>query len=257
MKLVPVKRWRSPAYPTRDILNRHPELLYLVPQRWRRNRLALAALSGVLSLSLANQGCRAGPRAGPVFIHGEGRGALGCVVVNPPVFLTEDDARQVVQDEAKQAGLDFGTAGYVLRDAPIPVTKRHLISLPFGLISVRTGDLVLDGFDRKSNAGYTFVSEADFEAWKDKGVALGELTTVSSMNILEAAQVLEAGLARRRSAPWLGVFYDPMARMRLDSATIRTGDTRKAHQAAHQLGEQELRKQVRDFIRWLKAQGVV
>ena len=32
----------------------------------------------------------------PVFIHGEGRGALGCVVVSPPVFLSEAEALEVL-----------------------------------------------------------------------------------------------------------------------------------------------------------------
>jgi hypothetical protein len=43
MELRPAARYRQPRYPTHRILDEHPELLRLLPARWRRDTLALAA----------------------------------------------------------------------------------------------------------------------------------------------------------------------------------------------------------------------
>jgi len=35
MSIEPVKSYRAPNYPTRTILDTHPELLRLLPKRWQ------------------------------------------------------------------------------------------------------------------------------------------------------------------------------------------------------------------------------
>ena len=55
MDIRSVREYRSPSYPTQGILAEHPELLRLVPERWRRNRLVLTGLGLTCSLLLA--GC--------------------------------------------------------------------------------------------------------------------------------------------------------------------------------------------------------
>jgi hypothetical protein len=43
----------------------------------------------------------------PIFEHGEGRGATGCVVVTFPVFLSEEEAMQVIREELAEHGIDL------------------------------------------------------------------------------------------------------------------------------------------------------
>jgi len=53
MKVTPITRYAPPAYPTRGTLDAQPELLHLMPNRWQRNARVLAAvsvLSGVTAI---------------------------------------------------------------------------------------------------------------------------------------------------------------------------------------------------------------
>ena len=45
----------------------------------------------------------------PIFQHGEGRGATGCIVMSPPVFLSEEEALQVIREEMAAKGVQLGT----------------------------------------------------------------------------------------------------------------------------------------------------
>ena len=46
-------------------------------------------------------------RAAPVFVHGDGVGASGCVMIAPPVYLSEEDALNIIFTELKKEGLSF------------------------------------------------------------------------------------------------------------------------------------------------------
>jgi hypothetical protein len=123
MELKPVARYDEPRYPTHRILEDHPELLRLIPRRWQGNRLALAALGMAAGIVLGSQQASAQEVAAtgdptpaatspvsmvaPLFLHGEGRGSTGCVVVNPPLFLSEEEGRAVIQEELWTVGLTF------------------------------------------------------------------------------------------------------------------------------------------------------
>jgi hypothetical protein len=51
VRLKPVKRCAPPRFPTRAILDAHPELLRLVPKRWQGNALVLGAVAAALEIS--------------------------------------------------------------------------------------------------------------------------------------------------------------------------------------------------------------
>lgn len=116
MELKPLGRYGEPRYPTHHILEEHPELLRLIPRRWQGNRLALAALGMAAGIVLGSQRASAQEVAAtnepasmvaPLFVHGQGRGALGCVAVSPPVFLSEAEGRAVIEEELRTVGLSF------------------------------------------------------------------------------------------------------------------------------------------------------
>ena len=39
----------------------------------------------------------------PIFEHGEGRLATGCIVITPPVFLSEEEGMQILREEFAKA----------------------------------------------------------------------------------------------------------------------------------------------------------
>lgn len=301
MKVQSVRRYIRPRYPTCDYLTEHPELLGLIPERWRHNRLVLAVLSMVALLILSRQSLatdedKAVPsasRVAPLFVHGDGRGAFGCVVVNPPVFLSEDEARQVILDEAKNVDLDFAADTLTLKDVTVPVTDKFdsLDERDTAKDSVTKGekttktirtqkrDLVLDGYDHKHGVAYEVISKKDFDEW-ERGrnttvtrtnsngnvqiISSFSMSSVSRYDFKAVAETLTNGLAQTKGQAVLAVFYEPCAhapkmdRLKVDATEAdQKAYWLKREKAAKQLGAEELRQQVRDFIQWLKAQGVI
>ena len=280
MKCRKVRRYALPEYPTHVYLRDHPELLRWVPQRGKSNRLVLSVLGMVLPLLIARQAAAgeagdppAAPlRVAPLFIHGDGRGSFGCVAVNPPVFFSEDEARQVVQDEARKAGIVFDPNGLTLKNVSLPVTD------PFDFLdekergqrkdggknqsTTKTGDLVLDGVDRTRNVAYEFVSKEDFAAWERQDQSVW--CSVSSYDLKTTASKLAGGLTNATGKTVVALFYEPGAaapEMEYPNAGATEEDWRThwqlRQQAGKKLGEEELRQQVRDFLEWLKAQGII
>ena len=265
-----------PQYPIHNYLSTHPELLYMVPERWRRNTVVLRILAGVVSLILIGEAAAAqkpnttpSSRIAPLFQHGEGRGAFGCVAVNPPVFLSEDEALQVIRDEAKKAGLEFTPDALTIKNASVPITEPYWCPRdeegarpPASQSALQRQNLVLSGFDEKHNVAFEFVSQKEFKAWENKNPAC--MSTVSVYDMKGTAESLRTGLQSETGLPWMGVFYEPAASapdMHRLSKNATEADWKAAwdkhEKAARKIGEEELRKQVDDFIRWLKAQGVI
>ena len=91
MEPRPVIESRNPNYPTRrDVLA-------------GAAAFALAALGGQWRVIAATEEGKI--VVAPIFEHGTGRGADGCVVVSPPVFLSEEEAVQVIREELAKQGI--------------------------------------------------------------------------------------------------------------------------------------------------------
>lgn len=265
MQVKPVRMKVVPQYPTQDYLETHPELLAIVPERWQQNALVRQVLGGVVCLVMASQSpavaqqpaTAAASRIAPLFVHGEGFGMFGCMAVNPPVFLSEDEARKVIQEEAKKAGLEFAPDALTIPDVYVPVTEHNGCSPIAQRLTRERQALALDGFDRKHGIAFEFVSQQDFIAWESKSP--GCVSSVSSFDMKGTAESLRSGLKSAAKVPWLGVFYEPGAARGASEAS--NGATQQGweqrRKAGREVGKEELRKQVRDFIQWLKAQGVI
>jgi hypothetical protein len=288
MRIKAVRRYIAPQYPTRDYLLEHPELLRWIPKRWRKNRLVLGVLGMIVPLIVGCSTSEAddneakapstGIRVAPLFVHGNGRGAFGCVVVNPPVFLSEDEAQQVIRDEAKKAGIEFKDTQLTFTGVMTPVTNR------FDFIAKENAaeeagrqpkekpqppkpktqkcDLSLDGYDEKHGIAYEFVSDDDFNCWETRKPGLS--CTVSRYDFKATAEVLARGLAGVNDKKIVGFFYEPAAgpgkvsypqKGATDADWKAFGEARE--KSGKENGKEELRKQVRDFLAWLKAQGVI
>jgi len=232
MEVKSLKRYGAPGFPTCEVLDEHPELLRLLPRRWRRQALLLAAVTaaGALVAGCRSQialaeaqpaGMPAPPppvpsRVAPVFPHGEGHGFFGGKPA-PTYFLTEEEARQVVVEEGKRAGIDFVADGRELPDIALPVTYRQDAGGSAQPVETHTGPLVLDGADAKRQIAYEYVSQADFAAWEGQSEVKIH-STAWEENLQETAKQLRDGLADAKPAGAFGVFYDPIVTSRADQA---------------------------------------
>jgi hypothetical protein len=183
------------------------------------------------------------------------------MAVNPPVYLSEDEARQVIQEEAKKAGLEFSADAATTSMAIAPVAD-HYWCQGYRLTRGLTGEqvrgtpsgghaLTLDGVDPKRHVAYEFVSRRDYIAFQSKDP--GCVIPKSPSSMAGAAEAPRQTVRSSDATPWVGVFYDLGARPSL-GAQAQPGGPEKAGQ---ELGAEQLRKQVRDFIQWLTAQGVI
>ncbi len=143
MKVRPLKSYRTPGYPTIDAASRIRGLLSRIPMRWQHSPRLAALLGAGLMVKTLVAGAETPPSAGtqapvtqapdrsgrvpqsqetarqvwkatamvaPVLAEAlqyDGRGAVGCVAVDPPTFLTEAEALELIQNELKAAGLEL------------------------------------------------------------------------------------------------------------------------------------------------------
>lgn len=291
--LTPVSSAKMPKYPTREQALAHPSMLCATPHRWIRHPALCAALLFTVSSGLA--GCSS-PGAGsyssstnspqpvstetvtepssaeavesavesgapsiveapvsdqdlldtniPVFTHGSGRGSYGCVSVAPAVFLSEEEALQVIQEEAAAQGVTFTESKTV--SGTFPATSLD----PTGQPETATydGALELDGYNSQLKIGFEFVSQLDVAEWETPNPMEA---SVSTYNMLDTAQRLG------ESAPGVAVFYDPTSDDWEEFGDVYDYDESAYVAAQKEKSLEDLRAQVRDFLQWLSAQGVI
>jgi len=257
MDLVPVKKYGSPNYPDKRAVMENPKLLKTIPERWKGNMYLCTALSSLLVFTFA--GCSQKgdtdkkPAAAPIFEHGTGRGAFGCDSVAPPSFISEEEAFQVVQEEGKKYGIEFKKDGLKLKKVKIPETSYDLTrdnSKSSGINTTHKGTLVLDGYDEEKKIGFEFISEEDYEEWQGDS-KFG--SSVKEYDFLTTAKLLQTGISEKNSEAAVGVFYNPMASLAPDTKL----DYKALKELAVKTAKEDLREQVKDFLQWLKAQGII
>jgi hypothetical protein len=269
MDVTPVRIYARPRYPAREILDRQPELLRVLPNRWQRSAIIGAALVAACGIVTARWQTTAVLAAGepaakvaPVFQHGDGHGSFGCDAVSPPVFLAEDEARKVIADEFRlhqyemKSPVEFAPDGLVLKAIALPVT-----SVTWGerKPNTRTEDLTLDGWDAKRKIGFEYVSKADYDAWRAKGDATSLAFSYTEIyDMLGTATRLRESLVAVKPEGVVAVFYDPMIDYQdVSRNTEGEPDPTTILHGAMLLDRYTLREQVRDFVQWMKAQGMM
>ena len=269
MHAKPLKRYGRPHYPTRlEVLRERDLLTQHVPPTWRT-----AEMAGAVAVLLAVNGCtnqeptsvskpeappqtasismerrpvapataRTSPQAAvvaPIFEHGTGRGAIGCVVVAAPAFLSEEEALQVITEQLKQAGVEIARINAALPTVNIRQAKE-------------TKPLETDGLTADGVIAFEFVSESDYFNFGGRR----SRSTVQDYNLVSVAQSLVQQVADKGYGVYFGAFYDPM-----QSASGRgSADVRWRERASNAREESKrlLREQVADFVGWLKGQGVI
>lgn len=273
MRVQSIKKYRTPHYPDKKMIMESPMLLRSVPERWKGNRYVSAALSTLLLFTVTacgrvEQGNDAPiekPVAvAPIFEHGEGRGSFGCMSVAPPSFLSEEEAFQVICEEAGKMGIAFEKDGKELSKIELPETKYYLKgdaeqdSKKDGekIDSTKTGDLKLDGYDASRKIGFEFISREDYEAWSTEQ---GIRSSVDDFDFLTTAKVLREGLEGKTEDSTIGILYNTMVKPdREEINKLMNNDSwEEAEEKLKNIAKDELRNQVKDFLEWLKAQGVI
>lgn len=253
MAVTPVISYPCPDYPPRTQVLADPALLQRhLPPAWRH----LAGVGGLVAFFLGAEALAvepppaAGPASAatmvaPLFRHGQGRGAFGCVAVSPPVFLSEEEAMTVIAEELGRSGVVLSQRAVVWDDVAIP-RRETVHTIPRGtpadqerVKAVVTSEPVdpqppsIDAVDPARHIAVEFVSRDDHHQLgldssrgrivREDDANLPEGTYRSGMfassagsyDLAEAADYLRGQVPHHQDGgrtTWMGVFYDPMER---------------------------------------------
>jgi hypothetical protein len=240
MKPKAVRKYAQPKYPTRLEIAARPALLHRhQPPAWRKwpeltGAAGLFLLADTARLSAADSSPKGGPNptqtnavavVAPIFVHGEGRGATGCIVMSPPVFLSEEEALQVIREEMATLGVQIRTNQTTLAGITV---ERFLWSVPAApngatkgtpparpTFQIKQEPFKTDAADPKKKVFIEFLGERDADQWdleRQKEEGKFNLSTVHSYDLPKtAAYVAERVKRQVTDKLYFGAFYDPLA----------------------------------------------
>ena len=307
MKVSPLKKYRQPSYPTREeFLKDVSHIKNCVPDGWKNKKILTSALA-VFLFGTSTNGSNKNldkeapvvfselkgnsetgaeeqimkkeepPAIAPLFIHGGGRGAYGCVVINPPSFLSEQEAREIIESELKKEGIIFDKKNYKIdelafkRDYGFDRDFEDFDDEEF-LSSIRHDDVdtvVIDGYSTKYNLGYEFVS-----AWEDYHKFGGKYdgSSVTSFDVIKASENLREKMKQYGKMNTV-IFYDPiegsertesknpsfddLKRYTLNDEMKCNIDIQQNEATMKQKSYELLKQQVADFIEWVKKEKLI
>jgi hypothetical protein len=254
LHLNPLHDYTIPGYPAKKDVLINPAILKTLPKRWNARPAVCVALSLTLTAGLfgckGNQPQTTSSLSIPVFEHGEGTSSFGCVSVAPPVFLSEEEALQVIREEAEAKGVHFNdTKSVTGNDFPAP----YLYYADENKPATWEGTLELDGYDAALGIGFEFVSREDVIEWAAESKNQVSVDTYEMKDTAgRLAKVVED----------TAVFYDPAQDFNTFDMSKMQSDDFDEYREAYEKDQKakmiaELREQVRDFLAWLAAQGVI
>jgi len=284
MDLKPVKDTQTPQYPRKEEVT--PERIKVcIPLRWAKSPAAKVALGALAAMTLTGcvpirtAGVPIAPettteetatetvdniamgepmvctiRVAPLFVHGDGLGAFGCVMVAPPAFLSEDEALAVINNVAKEYGLSF-----TAQDAPELENVLQPVTNIYGSDDTadphERGLLALDFADETHGVAIEFVSVEDVREWHE---ATGFEVSAGTYATQDAAAQLSEGLEDAMDTSFagltVGVLYDPCE---TGAEAASQEDWEASEEDARARSVEQLAAQVRDFCEWLQAQGII
>ncbi len=288
MKSKPISAYPQPAYPTSEqvLAEGCNRLLENLPPAWRRESDKLSLFCLLITVGLTGCGSEFRPCVmpapvlkqanaadmpleipapvglvvAPVFEHGEGTGALGCIVVSPPAFMSEEEAMTVITAELRRYGIVLDRKHVKWENAlRVESSSSDLEAEPETTSSkpLPAKPLVVTGVDSSKHVAVQYV-------WMrhDPGADPSErLSTVSVFDFKRSSQRLVEMLAPDAGQnAYVAVFYDPAVKRPERQASKQSAeDFQQQHgeerATAHHSGQTLLRAQVEDFVAWLRTQG--
>jgi len=279
MEIKPIKQKRKPEYPTIKTFVDNPGLLSKsVPFAWIRNQYAATTLATFILCGAVNQNSAQKVKPATVvvskdikkdkpaaiqsvkhdpvkiariFSHGDGTGAIGCEVMSPPVFISEDEARKIIFTALKKENLIFSTTNTpVLKfDAPPIANECFLNEKQLKNAKKAKVEIQMDGYNKQYNLAIEYVSTDDFKKFKNDD---GCMSTVEGFNTKGAAELIMNELMSRGTTNAV-VFYDPMPSIDFMRNEFN-GETEKR---VNKLAREQLLAQVKEFIEWIKKEGII
>jgi hypothetical protein len=291
MKIKQVKHYKKPGYPTRKQFLSDPSGLQdHVPESWKTNKTVMSGLAVFLMgvsgnnaqtqdkmqkqyIASVTQEYHGGVKEqqdsvqqknlsliAPIFVHGDGRGATGCVVMNPPVFLNEEEARQIVETEFKKENILFDKKNVKLDEVGF---ERE-----FYKRSTKYDTVVIDGFSTTYGFGYEVITAEDYRKFVDDR----NYSTVQSYDLIQAAENLREKMKEYGKMNTV-IFYDPMERNESEDKKNRVSNEAGQNELESDSDESQqnqnvylvdksksielLKRQVQDFIAWVHKEGLL
>lgn len=293
MKIQPLKTIHQPNYPQKENVSA-ADLKTSIPKRWVTCSAAKVALGTLAVMSLV--GCSSNGdkiphttstkqsaevnttqpvqliddyategevmvpmiSVAPLFVHGDGRGTLGCIMVAPPVFMSEDEALVIINEVAKEYGLEFSDKEEIeFHEVIAPVTYIHRDSKEEAEgVQRQPATFVMDFADEEHNIALEYVSVDDVRDWN--AAKSGKIP--QNYNTQDAAEQLTQGLEFAAPDTFddyaAGVIYDPCTYPNTDDQE-RHKPTDEERENAREDSISDLKQQVKDFFEWLRSQGII
>jgi hypothetical protein len=255
MEPKPVESTKTPSYPTRRevLAGGAAFMLATLGGQWR---VFAETKEGKIVVA-------------PLFEHGKGRGATGCVVTSPPVFLSEEEAMQIIREELDKHGIHLKN-GKAMKDVEIPTRYvDHKVNKGKREEEITVAKTICkplqpSGVASDKKVVVQFVCVEHYDDLGGPGSPPGTGSSVQHYNFKETAEYVAGEVKRQeREKMYFGVFYDPA--VRIDWKALQKKDKkadfnavwRKAEDASKQEAKKLLREQVQDFAAWLKEQKVI
>ena len=194
----------------------------------------------------------------PLFEYGDGTGAIGCVSIAAPVFMSEEEAYAIISTAFDEAGLLLDRGTGLIKNAKIPLTNLTMGGESDERYKTIAGSLLPDGMITDHDMPVAFVSTVDVSDWETKDDS-GLRLSVSTYDVKKTAQTLAD------NNPSLVVFYDPLAApdyQKISAIERREDESDDAYyerwfavideesEAARAESERLLRLQVDAFLEW-------
>ncbi len=254
LKVCPIPARRQPNYPTKKQTLAHPELLASIPSRWKGS----PALCAALALTVGLGGCAGKGGQARFFTGGDGT-VIGegdwVGMIQPPAFLSEQEAGQIIREEAEARGVCFGAQGTKVMTGEFPLPAVAFAENYGDTLKTWQGQLMLDGYDGQKNVAFEYISREDIDQWARQ--AADDHSCVEMYRFHQTAYRLSECMRNQMhdKQEHIGVFYDP--------GTTNIGpyggtrDEAAYQQAQKEYKIQQLRLQMRDFLDWLAAEGII
>jgi len=282
MKIQPVILLNEPSYPRiEEYANTPSSIIKNAPDSWKRNKLVLTAL---ISFAFSNQSCdklsqkstrfeiiqlqedanNDGSKiqealfdssfVAPLFHHGNGIGVYGCVVIMPPVFINEQEAKQIILNELKKEGLVFDSIAQPNQKIIIKTDKKLWEEIKDDYIvrdTTEFKELLFDGYNKDLNLAFCFLSQTNYRAFTDYEP---ESSSVSHEDYKKTSKKLR-GIIKEANNLNAVIFYEPIPYPnRDDNSEIPSWEEWEIKGKV--VAVDSLKAQVSDFVNWLKNEKI-
>jgi hypothetical protein len=278
MEIKPVKLKRKPGYPTIKTFVDNPGLLSKnVPFAWIRNQYVATSLATFILCGCGNQSNtqktkpdsvivvkekeknksdeiqnvkQDAVKIARIFSHGDGSGAIGCMVMSPPVFISEDEARKIIFTALKAENIEFSTKNTPVLKFTAPPIANSFEDENSKNIQQAKVVISIDGYNPQYNLAIEYVSYDDFNQFTSPS---GGMSTLQGIHIKQAAELIRNELIAHGKMN-AGIFYDPLTKNNFDPRPeMHLKKEKNPHSEAREL----LKAQVKDFIDWIKKEGII